>query len=93
MNPTGPVAAPQTQDVENAARALGLKRAVLNAVSEDDFHRAFAGLAEQRADALFVGADPLFANRRDRLVALAAQYAVPAIYEFCEFVEAGGEAS
>jgi putative tryptophan/tyrosine transport system substrate-binding protein len=63
---------------------------VLNAVTDNDLDQVFAGLAQQRADALFVGADPLFASRSARLVALAAQYAIPAIYEFREFVEAGG---
>jgi putative ABC transport system substrate-binding protein len=37
-----------------------------------------------------VGADPFFDPRRDRLIALAAQYAVPAIYQFRDFALAGG---
>ena len=63
---------------------------VLKAVTENDFDQVFASLAPQRPDALFVSADPLFASKGERLVALAAQYAVPAIYEFREFVEVGG---
>jgi putative ABC transport system substrate-binding protein len=90
VNPTGPVAAPQTRDAEAAARTLGVRLTVLNAVTENDFDQVFAGLSQQRPDALFVGADPLFASSSARLVALAAQYAIPAIYEFREFVEAGG---
>jgi putative ABC transport system substrate-binding protein len=90
VNPTGPVAAPQMRDAEVAARALGVRLTVLNAVAENEFDQVFARLAQQRADALFVGADPLFASRRDHLVALAARYAIPATYEFREFVEVGG---
>ena len=47
-------------------------------------------LGQQRADALFVSADPLFASESKRIVTLAAQHRVPAIYEFREFVEDGG---
>jgi putative tryptophan/tyrosine transport system substrate-binding protein len=90
VNPTGPVAAPQTRDAEVAARALGVRLTVFNAATDNEFEQVFARLAQQRADALFVGADPLFASRRDHLVALAARYAIPATYEFREFVEVGG---
>jgi len=41
-------------------------------------------------DALFVSADPFFFSKRERLVALAAQHAIPTIYELREFAEAGG---
>src|SRR5262249_55271940 len=87
---TSPVAEPQTRDAQAAARALGVKLTVLSAVTENDFEQVFASLAEQRADALLVSADPLFASRREQLVALAARHAVPALYEIREFVEAGG---
>ena len=90
VNPTSPVAEPQTRDAQAAARALGVKLTVLSAVTENDFDQVFASLAEQRADALLVSADPLFASRREQLVALAARHAVPALYEIREFVEAGG---
>ena len=39
---------------------------------------------------LLVGADPFFDTRRERLVALAAQHRVPAIYQFREYALAGG---
>jgi ABC-type uncharacterized transport system substrate-binding protein len=90
INPTSPVAEPQTRDAQAAARALGVKLTVLSAVTENDFDQVFASLAEQRADALLVSADPLFASRREQLVALAARHAVPSLYEIREFVEAGG---
>jgi putative ABC transport system substrate-binding protein len=90
VNPTSPVAEPQIREARAAAQALGVRVTVLNAATENDFDQVFASLAQQRADALFVSADPLFASKGQRLVALAGQYAMPAIYEFREFVEAGG---
>jgi putative ABC transport system substrate-binding protein len=63
---------------------------VVNASTEHDFDTAIATAVRQGAGALFVGADPLFTDGRDQLVALAARHAIPAIYSFREFTEAGG---
>jgi ABC-type uncharacterized transport system substrate-binding protein len=90
VNPASPVAEPQIREAQAAADVLGVRLTVLSAISESDFDQAFASLAQQRADALFVSADPFFASKREHLVALAAQHAMPATYEFREFVEAGG---
>jgi putative ABC transport system substrate-binding protein len=90
VNPTSPVAEPQTRDAQVAAGALGLKLSVLNAVTENDFDQVFATVIRQRADALFVSADPFLSSRREHLVALAARHGIPTLYEIREFVEAGG---
>jgi putative ABC transport system substrate-binding protein len=90
VNPTSPVAEPQTRDAQAAAHSLGLKLRVLSAVSENDFDQVFSALVQQRADALFVTADPLFYSRRERLIALAARHAIPTLYEIREYVEVGG---
>jgi putative tryptophan/tyrosine transport system substrate-binding protein len=90
INPTSPVAEPQKREAQAAAHVLGVKLTILSAVTENDFDQVFASLAQQRADALFVSADPFFASKREHLVALAAQHAMPTTYEFREFVEAGG---
>ena len=90
VNPTSPVAELQTRDAQAAARALGLRLTVLSAVTESDFDQVFASVVQQRADALFVSADPFFSSRREHLVSLAARHSIPTLYEFREFVEAGG---
>jgi putative ABC transport system substrate-binding protein len=79
-----------TQEVETAARAVGQKINVLNASNERDIDTAFATLVQRGGDALLVMADPLFNSRREQLVALAARHMITAVYEWREFVMAGG---
>jgi putative ABC transport system substrate-binding protein len=90
VNPASPVAEPQIREAQAAAHVLGVRLTVLSAASENDFDQVFASLVQQRADALFMSADPFFASKREHLVALAAQHAIPTSYEFREFVEVGG---
>jgi putative ABC transport system substrate-binding protein len=89
-NPDKSVGRVQISDVEQAARALGQKFVVLDGGSDDKIEAAFAALARQHVSALLVGADPFFDTRRDRLVAMAAQHRMPAIYQFREYAVAGG---
>jgi putative ABC transport system substrate-binding protein len=91
MNPANSNAAPRTTpDIEEAARAKGLRLAVLKASTEDQIEAGFASLASLHADALIVGADAFFPSRRGQIVALAMRYAVPTIYDRQEFVASGG---
>jgi ABC-type uncharacterized transport system substrate-binding protein len=90
FNPASPDADGQVKEIEQAARVNGQQFLVLNAKSESEFDAVFAAIAEQRAGALFVSGDPLFTSRRARLVALAAQHAIPASYSFRDFPLAGG---
>ena len=90
VNPTSPVAEPQTRDAQAAARALALNLIVVSAVSENDFDQVFVTLVQKRVEALLVSADPFFSSRREHFVALAARHAIPTMYEFREFVEVGG---
>jgi putative tryptophan/tyrosine transport system substrate-binding protein len=90
VNPTSPVAEPQIQAALAAAGKLSLKVSVLRATTENDFDEVFTSLGEQRADALFISADPFLSSRREQLVALAARHAIPTLYEIREFVEVGG---
>jgi putative tryptophan/tyrosine transport system substrate-binding protein len=76
--------------MQEAARVKGVELYVLKAGTESETDAAFATLVQLHAGALVVGGDPCFGNRREQLVALAARHAVPAIYQWRDFVEAGG---
>ena len=91
VNPTNPANTERTvRDVEAAARALGLQIQVVHASSSREIDAAFATLARERPDALFVGGDGFFASRRVQIAILAAQRSIPATYSQREFAEAGG---
>jgi putative tryptophan/tyrosine transport system substrate-binding protein len=90
VNPTQAAAESQQRDAQVAARALGQQILIVNASSERDFDMAFATLAQQRAGALLIAGNALFTGQRDRLVALAARFALPTMYPLREFVAAGG---
>jgi putative ABC transport system substrate-binding protein len=90
VNPNTPEGRGQSSDMHAAAQALGLKLRILEAGDEKAIESAFATLAQDKADALLVGSDPVFDVHRDRLVALVAAAALPAIYQFRDFAEAGG---
>ena len=91
VNPTTPaLAEPSTRITQAAAHALGLELHVLQARSEHDFDPTFAKIAELRAQALIIAPDQLFTAHSKRLAELTLQHALPAIYEFRQFVAAGG---
>jgi putative tryptophan/tyrosine transport system substrate-binding protein len=91
VNPTSTALAETiTGELEAAARTLGLELHVLHASSEGEIDAAFATLVRLRAGALVIGADALFNSRSQQLAALTVRHRVPAIYQFREFVSAGG---
>jgi putative ABC transport system substrate-binding protein len=90
INPNTAVGRVQTRDVQQAAHTLGQNLIVLNGGSDESIEASFATLSQKRVAALLVGGDPFFDTRRDRLIALALQYRVPAIYQFREYALAGG---
>jgi len=89
-NPNTPEGRVQSADMRAAAQSLGLKFRLLEAADEMGIEAAFAALAQEKPDALLVGSDPLFDVHRDKLVALVAAAAIPAIYQFRDFTTAGG---
>jgi putative ABC transport system substrate-binding protein len=90
LNPNGPEAEPQLNDIRAAAQALGQQILVVNAGNEQDIHGAFRTLVQSRAGALLASADPFFAGRRQQLATLAAHHAIPTIYANREDAVAGG---
>jgi len=91
VNPANPGTSEATlRDVGLAARALGLQIIVLNASTSREINAAFATFVGERPDALFVGTDPFFTNRRIQLVHLATLHKVPATYTGRLFAELGG---
>jgi putative tryptophan/tyrosine transport system substrate-binding protein len=93
MNPDIVNAASETGDALASARALGLILEIAKARSESEVETGFAGLAAARAGVVVVDSDVFFFSQRDRIVALAARYAIPALYSNRAFAEAGGLAS
>jgi putative ABC transport system substrate-binding protein len=90
VNPNSPLADTQSRNILAAASAIGQQVHVLYVRTESDFETAFAALIEKRASALVVGSDPFFDGNRDKLIALAARHAMPAIYDRRELAAAGG---
>jgi putative ABC transport system substrate-binding protein len=88
-DPTNP-ASDISGAVQEAARNLGLQLHVLHASTERDFDAAFTTLAQLRADGLVIGSALTFTARSEQLAALTLRHAVPTIFQFRQFVAAGG---
>jgi putative tryptophan/tyrosine transport system substrate-binding protein len=90
INPSFPPAARQLQEIEDATHTINQKVFVTKASNDTGLDAAFLSFVREKVSAILVAADPFFDTRRDRLVALAAQNRLPAIYQFREFAAAGG---
>jgi putative tryptophan/tyrosine transport system substrate-binding protein len=89
VNPRNASSEHVVAQLQPAAQARGLQMRVVRAAAEDEYEPAFLH-ARAEAGALLVANDPVFFSRHQRLVALAARHEIPAVYEWREFVEAGG---
>jgi putative ABC transport system substrate-binding protein len=90
LNPNYADAETQLREAREAALALGVQLRILKATSEVELDIAFATFSGQQTGALLVANDAVFLSRREQLAALAARYAIPAIYSYREYVLAGG---
>ena len=89
-NPTDLRVTSYIEEVEAAARAIGLQIHVFNASATDDIDVAFTAILRERMHALFTIPDAYFGTRRVQLAILAARHALPTAYPLRYYVEAGG---
>src|SRR6516165_10221193 len=90
VNPTFTDAEAEIRDANEAAVRLGLQTHIVEARTVEEFDTAFATLAQQKVEALLVANDAFFLRERQRLIALAAHYDMPAVYNWREFAVDGG---
>src|SRR5271169_5778002 len=83
-------AEPTLRDVQEAAPTIGLQIQILNASTIGEIDTAFATIARERPDALFIAGDGFFNSRRVQLLTLTAVNKIPAAYWDRELVAAGG---
>jgi putative tryptophan/tyrosine transport system substrate-binding protein len=90
LNPNNPSAESLSKDLQAAAGTLGLLIDVLHASAESAFSTVFETLVKRQIHALVIGNDPFFNSRSEQLASLTVRHAVPAIYQYRKFTEAGG---
>jgi putative tryptophan/tyrosine transport system substrate-binding protein len=93
INPNYPDAKQQLRDLQDASEMLKQPIYIVRAGSSEAVDAAFKEIAGQHAGALLVGNDPYLESLQVQIVALAARYALPGIYDERGFVDAGGLAS
>ena len=90
VNPDNPITEFNLRHTQDEAHKLGLTVHVLKASTESHLDAAFATVAQQRIAMVLVGVDTLFNTKREHIIALAASYLVPAVYQFRMFPISGG---
>jgi putative ABC transport system substrate-binding protein len=90
LNPDLATFASQSNDIQEAARALGLQLDVLHASTEQEIDAVFASLSEAQIAGLVIGANAFFFSRRSQFVELATRYSIPTVYPWREAVVGGG---
>jgi ABC-type uncharacterized transport system substrate-binding protein len=90
VNPSSDLAEIQVKELIEAAKTFGQPIEVVTASTAEEMEQAFVGLVQGGAGALLMSADLLFQVQRNHLLALAARHSLPVMYEWPEFVRAGG---
>jgi putative tryptophan/tyrosine transport system substrate-binding protein len=90
VNPKFPEGQAQLKDVQAAARRSGQQLNILNASTLPEIDDAFASLASRVPDGLLVASDAIFVSDRSRIINLASNHSLPAVYFEHAFVEFGG---
>jgi putative ABC transport system substrate-binding protein len=90
INPSRPGVDSELRELQEAGNKIGLKLEIQKAGSDQEIDNAFQAFASMRVGAVLVTADSLFNNHRAQVLSLAAGYSLPAIYQWREFVAAGG---
>jgi putative ABC transport system substrate-binding protein len=90
VNPNSTETARQPAELQEAARAIGLRLVILSVTAAGDIDTAFATMVQDRVGALVVAGDSFLFNRREQIIALAARHAVPTIYVNREMAGADG---
>ena len=90
VNPNNPNTGDQIRLAQSAARTMDVELLVLSATTASEIDTAFASLMQRSVDGLVMGNDQFFQVRQDQVIALAERYRLPTIYEWSEFVRAGG---
>ena len=89
-NPTSPDRQTLWSETTSAARALGLQLQALDVTNPGQLESLFEAAVRDRAQGMIVIRDPLTNSLRPKIIALAAQHRLPAMYASREFVDAGG---
>ena len=90
LNPNNPNFPNQVVGLDEVQSSSGTHLSVYKGGAPAEIDAVFAGMAEQHAGALLVGADPYYVTVREQLAFLAARYKLPALYAFRDLVTAGG---
>jgi putative ABC transport system substrate-binding protein len=90
VNPGSVTADRDANDLMEAAHRKGYQLRIFRASTGSEIEAAFVAITQQKVSALLIQADPFFTARRDQIVMLAARQAMPVMYPWREYVDAGG---
>ena len=93
VNPKDPNAEGDINDAQAAAASFGQKLVIGKASTEDEINSTFVTFSQQGVAALFIDAEPFLLDQRKKIIALAAERAMPVVSQFRQFAADGGLAS